>query len=103
MKWLRSQVQWDVTGSPWDHTTPECPLCPLHHGTIVHKHLIHCMHWKVAFCNTSGLWQDTVTEWWDRAVGADLHDVLCLRIAQPLWDHIPRALRVDLRARAVWQ
>ena len=66
-KWLRGQVRWDGTGAPWDHTTPKCPICPLHHGTTVHKRLIHCMCWKVAFRNmwlsTRGPWQDTVMEW----------------------------------------
>ena len=61
------------------------------------------MHWKVAFRNmwlsTWGPWQDTVSEWWNRASAADLHHVSCLRIPQSLWDHIPRALRADLRER----
>ena len=101
VKWLWGQVRWDGTGAPRDHTTPKCPICPLHHGTTVHKRLIHCMRWKVAFRNvwlsTWGPWQDTVTEWWNRASAADLHHVSCLRIPQSLWDHIPRTMRVDLR------
>ena len=106
VKWLWGQVRWDGTGAPWDHTTPKCPLCPLHHGDTVHKRLIHCMRWKVAFRNmwlsTWGLWQDMVTEWRNRASVADLHHVSCLRIPRSLWDHIPRALRVDLRERVAW-
>ena len=61
------------------------------------------MRWKVAFRNmwlsTRGPWQDTVPKWWNRALAADLHHVSCLRI---LWDHIPRALQVDLRERVAW-
>ena len=106
VKWLWGQIRWHGTGAPWDHTTPKCPLRPLHHGTIVHKRLIHIMRWKVAFRNmwlsTCGPWQDTVTEWWNRASSADLHHVSCLRIPQSLWDHIPRTLRVDLRERVAW-
>ena len=103
VKWLWGKIRWDGTGAPWDHTTPKCPLWRLHHGTTVHKRLIHCMRWKIAFRNiwlsTWGPWQDTVNEWWNRASAVDLHHVSCLRIPQSLWDHIPRALRVDLRER----
>ena len=103
VKWLWGQVRWDGMGVPWDHTTPKCPLCPLHHGTTIHKRLIHCMRWKVAFRNMWlsmwGLWQDTVSEWLNRTLAADLHHVSCLHIPRSLWDHIPRALRVDLRER----
>ena len=106
VKWLSGQVRWEGTGAPWDHTNPKCPICPLHHGTTVHKRLIHCMRWKVAFRNmwlsTWGPWQDTVTEWWNRASTADLHHVSCLRIPQSLWDRIPRTMRVDLRERVAW-
>ena len=106
VKWLWGQVRWDGIGAPWDHTSPKCPICPLHHGTTVHKHLIPCMRWKVAFCHmwlsTWGPWQDTVTEWWNRASAADLHHVFCLRIPQCLWDHIPRTLRIDLRECVAW-
>ena len=106
IKWLLGEVRWDGTGAPWDHTTPKCSLCSLHHGTTVHKRLIHCMRWKFAFCNmwlsTWGPWQDGVTEWLNRASAADLHHVSCLRIPQSPWDHIPRTLRVDLRERATW-
>ena len=49
VKWLWGKVLWDGTGAPWDHTTPKCPICLLHHGTTVHKRLIHCMRWEVAF------------------------------------------------------
>ena len=70
------QVRWDGTGGPWDHTIPKCPLCPLHHGTTVHKRLIHYMRWKVAFRNmwlsTWGPWQDTVTAWWNKESAPDL-------------------------------
>ena len=106
VKWLWGQVRWDGTGTPWDHTNPKCPICPLHHGTTVHKRLIHCMRWKVAFRNmwlsTWGPWQDTVTEWWNRASAADLHHVSCLRIPQSPWEHIPRTMRVDLRECVAW-
>ena len=106
VKWLWGQVRRDGTGAPWDHTTPKCPICSLHHGTTIHKRLIHDMRWKVAFrdmwLSTWGLWRDTVTEWWKRASAADLHHVSCLRIPPSLWDHIPRTLRVELRERVAW-
>ena len=64
VEWLWGEIRWDGMGAPWDHTTPKCPL---HHGTTVHKHLIHCMRWKIAFRNmwlsTWGPWQDTVIEY----------------------------------------
>ena len=89
VKGLWSRIRWDGTGAPWDHTTPKCPLCPPHHGTTVHKRLIHCMRWKVAFRNmwlsTRGPWQDMVTEWWNRASAVDLHHVSCLRIPGSVW------------------
>ena len=106
VKWLWGQVRWDGTGTPWDHTTPKCPLCPLHHSNTVHKRLIHCMRWKVAFRNmylsTWGAWQDTVSEWWNGASAADLHCVSYLRIRRSLWDYIPLAMRVDLRECVAW-
>ena len=106
VKWLWGQVQWDGTGAQWDHTTPKCPICPLHHSTTVHKRLIHCMRWKVPFrsmwLSTWGPWQDTVTERWNRVSAEDLHHVSCLGIPHSLWDHIPRTLRRDLRERVAW-
>ena len=42
------------------------------------------------------------TEWWTRASAADLYHVSYPRIPQSLWDHIPRALRPDLRAGVAW-
>ena len=39
----------------------------------------------------------------NRASAADLHHLSCLRIPQSLWNHTPRALRVDLRERVAWQ
>ena len=105
VKWL-GRVRWDGTGAPWDHTTPKGPPCPLHLVTTVHKRLIRCMRWKVAFRNmwlsTWGPWQDAVTEWWNRASAADRYHVSCLRIPRSIWDHIPRALPVDLRERVAW-
>ena len=52
--------------------------------------------------STWGPWQDTVTEWWNRASAADLHHVSCLRIPQSLWYHIPGTVREDLRERVAW-
>ena len=61
---------------------------------------------KVTFRNmwlsTGGPWQALVTEWWNTASAADLHHVSCLHIPQSLWDHIPRAWRVDPRERVAW-
>ena len=56
VKRLWGQVRWDGTCPPWDHTTPKCPLSPLHHGTTIRKRLIHSMRWKVAFRN---MWLST--------------------------------------------
>ena len=91
--WLWRHIGWDGTGPPWDHTSPKCPLCPLHHGTTVHQHLIHYMRWKVAFrimwLATWGPWQEIMEAWWARATSADLHHVSCLRIPQSAWEFLP--------------
>ena len=85
---MRGERRSTGTELAWEHVTPKCPLRPLHHGTTVHNHLIHCMRWKVAFRNmwldTWGPWHGTMMEWWTRVLAADLHHVSCLRIPQSL-------------------
>ena len=63
--------------------------------------LIHlCM--LCMWLSTWGPWQDTVTERWNRASAAEVHHASCLRIPQSRWDHVPRALRIDLTERVAW-
>ena len=45
--------------------------------------------WKIesqtlGWSKTKAPWQETVTEWWNRALAAHLHHVSCLRIPRSL-------------------
>ena len=71
----------------------------------VHHHLIHCLLWKVAFCDmwfsTWGPWQEYVTKWWSHATLEDLHHMLCLHIPESLWRNLLPGYGADFPPRGV--
>ena len=92
--WLWGNERWDGCGAPWDHNVVKCPLYNTRHGTTVHKRLIQCPKWALAFrkawTQSWGTRAEYTEQWYDSASPEDLHHVACLRVPRSLLANCPR-------------
>ena len=106
IQWLWGNIRWEGCSAPWDKTPGLCHVCGEQHLRVVHKRLIQCPTWNVAFLQlwtaTWAMWSGLAQQWLTGAPDEDKGSISRLQVPTSFVESIPNKLRGKLRERVAW-